>query len=51
MKKKLYILSIVLFSTLAFTGCEEEVIMPENDTTGTNDGSEGVEKEDEGQFD
>lgn len=49
MKKKLFVIAVMLFSSFAFTACEEEVIKPQSETTGA--GGDGAEKSDPGQFD
>jgi regulator of sirC expression with transglutaminase-like and TPR domain len=51
MKKKLFIIAAILFSSVAFTACEEEIIQPQSDTTGTGTGGDGAEKSDPEQWD
>ena len=49
MKKKLFIIAAVIFSSVAFTACEKEIIMP-TETTEEGDGN-GEGNEDPGQWD
>lgn len=51
MKKKLFITTAILFSSVAFTACEEEVIKPQADTVGSGTGGDGAEKTDSEQWD